>query len=165
MKKEGLDQRVIEKLNLETTEPNLDNWMGFVEAVINPSKEITIALVGKYVEHHDSYKSIVEAFIHGGAVNDCKVKVRWVQSDNLTDDNVATELESVSGILVAPGFGGRGIDGKLAAVNLPEQITYPSLEFAWVCSVQLSNLQEMPADGKLPIVPSLIRIQNIQLLI
>lgn len=117
MKKEGLDQRVIEKLNLETTEPNLDNWMGFVEAVINPSKEITIALVGKYVEHHDSYKSIVEAFIHGGAVNDCKVKVRWVQSDNLTDENVASELESVSGILVAPGFGGRGIDGKLAAVQ------------------------------------------------
>ena len=117
MKKEGLDVRVIEKLGIETKELNLDNWIGFVEAVCNPSQSIEIALVGKYVEHHDSYKSIVEAFIHAGAVNDCKVSVRWIQSDDITYNNVAEELKGISGILVAPGFGGRGIDGKLAAVK------------------------------------------------
>ncbi|MDZ7756154.1 MAG: CTP synthase [Rhodohalobacter sp.] len=117
MQKEGLDQRVIKKLKLKTTKPNLDNWIGFVEAVCNPSGEINIALVGKYVEHHDSYKSIVEAFIHAGAVNDCKVNIKWVQSDNLTPENVKEELKDVAGVLVAPGFGGRGIIGKLAAVE------------------------------------------------
>lgn len=117
MKEEGLDKRVIEKLQLETKDYNLDNWIGFVEAVTAPSGSIEIALVGKYVEHHDSYKSIVEAFIHGGAVNDCKVKIRWVQSDDLTKENVSEKLEGISGVLVAPGFGGRGIDGKLAAVE------------------------------------------------
>ncbi len=117
MKEEGLDKRVIEKLQLETKDYNLDNWIGFVEAVTAPSGSIEIALVGKYIEHHDSYKSIVEAFIHGGAVNDCKVKIRWVQSDDLTKENVSEKLEGISGVLVAPGFGGRGIDGKLAAVE------------------------------------------------
>ena len=117
MKEEGLDKRVIEKLQLETKDYNLDNWIGFVEAVTAPSGSVEIALVGKYVEHHDSYKSIVEAFIHGGAVNDCKVKIRWVQSDDLTKENVSEKLEGISGVLVAPGFGGRGIDGKLAAVE------------------------------------------------
>lgn len=117
MQGEGLDSRVIEKLNLDTKEPQLDNWLGFVEAVCNPSGAIKIALVGKYVEHHDSYKSIVEAFVHAGAVNDCKVQIEWVQSDNLTEENVGKRLEGVSGVLVAPGFGGRGIEGKLSAVK------------------------------------------------
>jgi len=117
MKEEGLDKRVIEKLQLETEDYNLDNWIGFVEAVTAPSGSVEIALVGKYVEHHDSYKSIVEAFIHGGAVNDCKVIIRWVQSDDLTKENVSEKLEGISGVLVAPGFGGRGINGKLAAVE------------------------------------------------
>src|SRR6056297_3228002 len=117
MQKEGLDERVIEKLKLDTKEVNLDNWLGFVEAVCHPSGQIEIALVGKYVEHHDSYKSIVEAFIHAGAVNDCKGKVRWIQSEELSKENVSERLKDVAGILVAPGFGGRGIEGKLAAVN------------------------------------------------
>ena len=117
MQDEGLDRRVIKKLNLKGGEPDLEKWKGFVEAVRNPSSEIKIALVGKYVEHHDAYKSIVEAFIHAGAVNDCKVNVKWVHSDTITAEDVEEKLCDVAGILVAPGFGGRGIDGKLAAVN------------------------------------------------
>ncbi|HYW35181.1 MAG TPA: CTP synthase [Balneolaceae bacterium] len=117
MQDEGLDRRVIKKLNLKGGEPDLEKWKGFVEAVRNPSSEIKIALVGKYVEHHDAYKSIVEAFIHAGAVNDCKVNVKWVHSDTITAEDVEAKLHDVAGILVAPGFGGRGIDGKLAAVN------------------------------------------------
>ncbi|MBN2732991.1 MAG: CTP synthase [Balneolaceae bacterium] len=117
MQEEGLDRRVIEKLQLEAGEPDLERWKGFVEAVRNPSSEIKIALVGKYVEHHDAYKSIVEAFIHSGAVNDCKVKIKWIHSDEVDQENVEEKLGDVSGILVAPGFGGRGIEGKLVAVN------------------------------------------------
>lgn len=117
MQEEGLDSRVIEKLQLEAGEPDLERWKGFVEAVRNPSSEIKIALVGKYVEHHDAYKSIVEAFVHSGAVNDCKVKIKWIHSDEVDHENVEDKLADVSGILVAPGFGGRGIEGKLAAVN------------------------------------------------
>lgn len=129
MQEEGLDKRVIEKLKLEVGEPNLDNWIGFVDAVLNPSGEINIALVGKYVEHHDSYKSIVEAFIHAGAVNDCKVNIKWVQSDDLTSKSVKKKLKNVSGVLVAPGFGGRGIEGKLAAVEYARVNDIPFLEF------------------------------------
>ena len=92
MQKEGLDTRVIEKLKLETHEPDLDQWIKFVDAVCNPSHEIEIALVGKYVEHHDSYKSIVEAFVHAGAINEVKVIIRWIQSDNLERSNVAQAL-------------------------------------------------------------------------
>lgn len=117
MQDEGLDDRVIEKLSLDAGAPDLNQWKNFVEAVRTPSTEITIALVGKYVEHHDAYKSIVEAFIHAGAVNDCSVNIRWLQSDDLDADNIAEKLEGVSGVLVAPGFGGRGIAGKVAAVN------------------------------------------------
>lgn len=117
MQAEGLDTRVIEKLNLQTGEPELGAWTTFVDRVVNPSKSVNIALVGKYVEHHDAYKSIVEAFIHAGAVNDAKVNLRWVQSDDITDENVVETLKGVDGVLVAPGFGGRGISGKLAAVH------------------------------------------------
>ncbi len=164
MKKEGLDQRVIEKLNLETKKANLDNWLGFVEAVCNPSKEITIALVGKYVEHHDSYKSIVEAFIHAGAVNDCKVKVKWVQSDHLTAENVSDELDAVSGVLVAPGFGGRGIEGKLAAVKYARTNNIPFfgiclgmqcavIEYARnKCGWNNANSAEFDSDTEYPII-------------
>lgn len=117
MLNEGLDVRVIEKLELETSEPQLDDWKKFVQGVLKPKYRVNIALVGKYVEHHDAYMSIVEAFIHAGAVNKCKVDIKWVQSDNLTPENVAEELSDVNGVLVAPGFGGRGIEGKLAAVK------------------------------------------------
>jgi CTP synthase len=117
MQKEGLDARVIEKLELETGEPELERWINFVERVKHPEHEITIGLIGKYVEHHDAYKSIVEALIHGGAENNCRVNIKWIQSDFLSEDNIKSRLEGLSGILVAPGFGGRGIDGKLAAVK------------------------------------------------
>ncbi|TVR16550.1 MAG: CTP synthase [Balneolaceae bacterium] len=117
MQDEGLDGRVIEKLNLPAKNADLVQWKQFVEKVKNPKSEATIALVGKYVEHHDAYKSIVEALVHGGAVNDSRLNIKWIQSDYVNDHNVADLLGGVSGVLVAPGFGDRGIDGKLAAVK------------------------------------------------
>lgn len=164
MQQQKLDERVIDKLKLETKEPNLDNWIGFVEAVCNPSGTIQIALVGKYVEHHDSYKSIVEAFIHAGAVNDCKVQIKWVQSDNLTEKNVAKKLAGVSGILVAPGFGGRGIEGKLSAVKYARTNNIPFfgiclgmqcavIEYARnVCGWKDANSTEFNDNSEYPII-------------
>jgi len=164
MLEEGLDKRVIQKLNLEADDPELDKWIGFVEAVKNPSTEIKIALVGKYVEHHDAYKSIVEAFIHGGAVNDCKVNIEWIQSDDLNEENVHKKLKDVSGILVAPGFGGRGIDGKLAAVTYARTNKIPFfgiclgmqcavIEFSRnVCGWKDANSTEFDADTEHPII-------------
>lgn len=117
MQKEGLDERVIEKLGLPSKNPDLERWIDFVDRIKHPEKIIKIALVGKYVEHHDAYKSIVEALIHGGAMNNAGVDIKWVQSDDLTKENIASELKGVKGILIAPGFGGRGIEGKLEAVK------------------------------------------------
>lgn len=164
MQEEGLDERVINKLQLDAEEPDLEKWIAFVEAVRNPSTEINIALVGKYVEHHDAYKSITEAFIHGGAVNDCEVNVIWIQSDDLTQKNVAKKLKGVSGILVAPGFGARGIDGKLAAVNYARTNEIPFfgiclgmqcavIEFARnVCDWKTANSTEFDEASDHPII-------------
>jgi CTP synthase len=164
MQDEGLDTRVIKKLSLDAGEADLDKWIGFVEAVKNPSSEIEIALVGKYVEHHDAYKSIVEAFYHAGAVNNCYVNIRWVQSDDLTADNVEEALEGVSGVLVAPGFGGRGIDGKLDAVRYARENEIPFLgiclgmqcavvEFARnVCGWSDANSTEFDEQSEHPII-------------
>lgn len=164
MQGEGLDERVIHKLQLTAKEPDLEKWIGFVEAVRNPSTEINIALVGKYVEHHDAYKSIVEAFIHAGAVNDCEVNVRWVQSDDLTNQNVKKQLGDVAGVLVAPGFGGRGIEGKLAAVKYVRENNIPFfgiclgmqcavIEYARsICGWTDANSTEFDEDTEHPII-------------
>ncbi len=125
MQKEGLDKQVIKKLDIETDKPELEKWIKFVDKLRYPDKSVKIALVGKYVEHHDSYKSIVEALIHGGAVNDAKVNIKWVQSETLNKQNIDKELEDVSGILVAPGFGDRGIEGKYLAVRYARENKIP----------------------------------------
>jgi CTP synthase len=125
MQAEGLDSRVIEKLNLPAKNADLVKWKEFINKIKHPSHEINIALVGKYVEHQDAYKSIVEALIHGGAMNDTRVNIKWVQSDYLTDESVEKTFKDISGILVAPGFGDRGIDGKLRAVTFARENAIP----------------------------------------
>jgi CTP synthase len=118
MLKEELDARVISKLRMNGGHvPDLEEWKEFLGRLKNPTEEVTIALVGKYVELPDAYKSIIEAFIHAGAANECKVKVRTIQSEFLTPENAAQQLEGVDGVLVAPGFGERGFEGKVEAVR------------------------------------------------
>jgi CTP synthase len=118
MLKEELDARVISKLRLQGGHtPDLEEWKEFLGRLKNPTEDVTIALVGKYVELPDAYKSIIEAFIHAGAHNECKVKVRTIQSEFLTPENAVQQLEGVDGVLVAPGFGERGFEGKVAAVR------------------------------------------------
>ena len=118
MLKEELDARVIAKLRLQGGHPpDLEEWKEFLGRLKNPTEDVTIERVGKYVELPDAYKSIIEAFIHAGATNECKVKVRTIQSEFLTPENAAQQLEGVDGVLVAPGFGERGFEGKVEAVR------------------------------------------------
>ena len=126
MQAEELDKVVLEKLGLSTkTTPNLDSWKEFLNRVENPSKSVTVGLVGKYVELKDSYKSISEAFGHAGAANDCKVNIKWIHSEKLTKANLESELKDLDGILVAPGFGLRGISGKIEAVRYARENNVP----------------------------------------
>ena len=128
MQKEGLDQVVLNKLNIPTNKKvELKPWKEFVEKVKKPEHTVTIGLVGKYVELPDAYKSIVEGFIHGGAVNNTKVNLKYIHSENLTEANVSQELAGLKGILVAPGFGSRGISGKVEAVRFARENNIPFL--------------------------------------
>lgn len=128
MEKEKLDEIVLKKLKVTTPSVvQLDKWKNFLTKFHNPTREVTIGLIGKYVELKDSYKSIAEAFIHAGAVNDCKVKLEWIHSESLTEENIKEKLNSLKGILVAPGFGNRGIEGKIAAIKYARENNIPFL--------------------------------------
>lgn len=126
MQAEELDKVVLEKLGFSSKSvPNLDSWKSFVERLKNPTCEVNIGLVGKYVELKDSYKSISEAFIHAGVANEARVNVKWIHSEKLTKKNIDTELADLDGILVAPGFGSRGISGKIEAVRYARENNIP----------------------------------------
>ncbi len=128
MQAEELDKVVLEKLSLPTkSTPNLENWKNFLQNLKNPQHEVTIGLVGKYVELHDSYKSINEALIHGGVAKNAKVNVRWIHSEKVTDENMESLLSELDGILVAPGFGSRGISGKIETVRYARENKIPFL--------------------------------------
>jgi CTP synthase len=171
---EGLDKRVIEKLDLKTKDIDLSNWEIFVEKVLHPKHNVEVALVGKYVEHHDAYMSIVEAFIHAGAMNDCKVNIRWVQSEHLTPENAAETLSGVDGVLVAPGFGGRGIEGKLGAVRFAREGGIPFfgiclgmqcsvIEFARnICGLEGANSTEFDTASPYPVIDIMPEQKNIK---
>jgi CTP synthase len=165
MQSEGLDRVVIDKLKLEGyTEPNLDQWKAFLSRHKNPKDVVEIGLIGKYVELQDSYKSILESFIHAGAENEVKVNVKSIHSEHLTVDKVEEELEGLHGILVAPGFGERGIEGKIKAVQYARENNIPFLgiclgmqmaviEFSRnVLGIKDANSLEMDEDCKNPVI-------------
>ncbi|ADB38060.1 CTP synthase [Spirosoma linguale] len=129
MQKERLDQRALYMLDLyNDKDADLDAWKGFLGRLKNPGDTVRIGLVGKYVELHDAYKSIAEAFIHAGAANECKVQLEWIQSETLVDEHhCAQVLSGLDGVLVAPGFGERGIDGKINAVRFVREKGIPFL--------------------------------------
>ncbi|MGE0568273.1 MAG: CTP synthase [Bacteroidia bacterium] len=128
MEKEKLDQIVLKKLHINAEgAPKLENWRNFLDKFHNPKKAVAIGLIGKYVELKDSYKSISEAIIHAGAMNDCKVDVKWIHSESLTSENVNDKLKGLKAILVAPGFGTRGIEGKIAAIKFARENKIPFL--------------------------------------
>jgi CTP synthase len=126
MFEEGLDKEVLRKFNLPfDKEPDLTDWKHFLNCVKNPQKTVDIALVGKYVELKDSYKSIIESFIHAGAINHCKVKLKLVQSEQIKKENVQEILKDVSAILVAPGSESRGVEGKIEAIRYARERKVP----------------------------------------
>ena len=114
---EGLDKVVLKKLGLVSNKPDLLHWNKFLNKHKNPKSTVKIALIGKYIELQDSYKSILESFIHSGAINEVKVDVIPIHSEHINKDNIANELKNFNGVLVAPGFGERGIEGKIEAIK------------------------------------------------
>lgn len=126
MQKEQLDEVVLSKLGVDSRASlDLNSWMNFLQRYKHPESVVTIALVGKYVELQDSYKSIVEAFTHAGAACGVKVKLKWVHSEQVQASGVGALFEDVQGILVAPGFGSRGIDGKIEAIRYARENGVP----------------------------------------
>lgn len=165
MREEKLDEIVLEQLGLPlNSEPDLESWKKFLYKLKNYSKEVRIGLVGKYVELHDAYKSIVEAFIHAGAVNDCKVNIEWIHSEEVNEQNAADRLKNLHGILVAPGFGHRGISGKLVAIQYARENNIPFfgiclgmqmavIEFARnVLHMEDADSTEMAAKTQYPVI-------------
>ena len=168
MLKENLDTTVISKLRLQDKkEPDLKAWKTFLNKLRNPSKEINIGLVGKYNELQDAYKSIHEAFVHGGAVNECKVQVTPIHSEKveeLDNDRLAALLSKFDGILVAPGFGERGIEGKIRSIKVVRENNIPffgiclgmqcaAVEFARnVAGIEGASSTEVEPDTANPII-------------
>ncbi|NBW71246.1 MAG: CTP synthase [Flavobacteriia bacterium] len=165
MQAEELDKVVLQKLGLITRiKPDLSDWKAFLQRLKNPKKEVTIGLIGKYVELKDSYKSISESFIHGGVANEAKVNVEWIHSETLTKENIQESLGHLNGILVAPGFGTRGISGKIEAVNFARENNIPFLgiclgmqvaviEFARnVLKMTDANSTEISEKTKFPVI-------------
>jgi CTP synthase len=128
MREEKLDIAVLNKVNTPVPEVlDLSNWERFVKRLKNPTSDVTIGLVGKYVELKDAYKSINEAFTHGGSANECKVNIRLIHSETIYSNTAEKLLHDLDGILVAPGFGGRGIEGKIIAIQYARENRIPFL--------------------------------------
>lgn len=127
MEKEQLAQVACECLNLPCPEPNLADWTAMVDALRHPTSEVTVALVGKYIQLHDAYISVVEALKHGGIASRAVVHIKWVDSELVTDQNAAEYLRDVDGILVPGGFGGRGTEGKISAIRYAREHQVPFL--------------------------------------
>ncbi len=126
MRKEKLDERVLSKLKIHTKEePDLEQWKTFLGRVKNPVNEVNIGLVGKYVSLPDAYKSIAESFVHAGSQNDCKVNLQWISAEDINIDSVPNMLKTLDGVLVAPGFGERGMEGKIETIKYLRENNIP----------------------------------------
>lgn len=174
MMEEGLDREVLRKTNTPISDTvDIENWKNFLQHLHNPKHDITVGLVGKYVELKDAYKSIREALIHGGVVNETKVHIKSIASEEITRENAKDILAGVDGILVAPGFGNRGVEGKINAVEYARVNNIPFLgiclgmqcavvEFARnVLGYEDANSREMNSDTKHPVIDIMAEQKNI----
>jgi CTP synthase len=160
---EGLDQLVCDLLHLQTPEPDLTNWRKFVERVISPKKQVTIAVVGKYIDLRDAYKSIYESLTHAAASHDCGINLKLVDAETL-QDSVDGQLQDVAGVLIPGGFGERGVEGKIKAARFAREHKVPflglclgmqvaTIEFARnVCGIQNANSTEFDQNTKEPVI-------------
>lgn len=157
---QGFDELIVEKLHLNAARPDLSGWKKIVKVLQNPKKNVTIGVVGKYVDLKESYKSLNEAIVHGGIANNCKVNIVYVDSEKLNDKNVVQHLGDVDGVLVPGGFGTRGVEGKISAIKFARERQVPffgicfgmqlaSIEFARnVCGIQDATSHEFFTDSK-----------------
>jgi CTP synthase len=175
MQNEKLDDVVLKKLNLNSIKSSkLDNWNAFVKKIKNPSNEVSIGLIGKYVELQDSYKSILESFVHAGAANDVKVNVVPIHSEEINIKSSDQIFKNLNGILVAPGFGERGVEGKIEAIRIAREKNIPFLgiclgmqmaviEFARnVLGFNKANSTEMDINCKYPVISMMESQKNIK---
>ena len=164
MEKENLAQVACECLKLDCPEPDLTDWIEMVQALRNPNKEVEIALVGKYIQLHDAYISVVEALKHGGIFQHATVNIKWVDSEELNEENVDEVLGGVQGILVPGGFGDRGIDGKITAIKYAREHEVPFLglclgmqlsivEYArHICGLEDAHSIELDPNTSAPVI-------------
>jgi CTP synthase len=175
MRKERLDERVLSKFKLKhKKEPQIDHWKEYLGNLKNPTEEVNIGLIGKYVELKDSYKSIAEAFVHAGAENECRVNIKWIQSEELNSENIVRTLGDLAGILVAPGFGERGLEGKIQAVKYARENKIPFfgiclgmqcavIEFARnILKLKKANSTEMDVKTKFPVIDLMEDQKNVK---
>jgi CTP synthase len=160
---EGLDQLVCDLLHLKTPEPDLTNWRRFVERIIHPKKQVTIAVVGKYIDLQDAYKSIYESLTHAAASQDCGINLKLVDAETL-ENGVNGELENVAGVLIPGGFGERGVEGKIKAARFAREHKVPflglclgmqvaTIEFArHVCGIENANSTEFDKNTSEPVI-------------
>ena len=153
-KQQGLQQIISKKLGIKEKEPQVDELKKFVDKIRKPANVVDVALVGKYVQYRDSYKSIIEAFIHAGSINNAKVNIHLINSEEITAENYLEKLSHLDGILIGPGFGKRGIEGKILAINFARTKKIPFfgiclgmqcavIEFARnVCKLKKANSSE-----------------------
>ncbi len=161
---QGVDDALINRLGLPTRPANLDEWQKLVHRVVNPGGSVDIAVVGKYIELKDAYKSVYESIAHAGIANNVEVNVQRIASEELTDDNVGSKLRGVTGILVPGGFGERGIEGKISAVRFARENRVPyyglclgmqiaTIEFArHVCGLKGAHSSEFSKDTPHPVI-------------
>ena len=174
LQKQKFDEVVLKELNLpKNSEADLKDWKNFLKKYKNPKKKIEIALVGKYVSLQDSYKSIAEAFIHAGAHEETEVKLRWIYSGDLTLDNLAESFKGIDGMLIAPGFGDRGIEGKILAAKYARENNIPllgiclgmqimTIEFARnVLGLKDANSSEFDLTTKNPVISIMEEQKNV----
>src|SRR6058998_1015218 len=161
---EGLDERVVEKLNIFTGSPNLTRWRRIVSAIKNPKETVEIAMVGKYVDLTDSYKSLNEALTHGGIANECRVRVTYVDSEKIEQEGLPESVKSADAILVPMGFGPRGTEGKIQAVRHARESKIPFLGICFgmqmavieyarhVCGLERANSTEVDPKTPHPVI-------------
>lgn len=139
LENEKLDQLLVERLNLHSGRLNINGWKNIVQVLKNPEKSVSIAVVGKYVDLKESYKSLHEAMVHGGIANKSEVKIVYVDSEKINDKNVATALGDVQGILVPGGFGIRGVEGKMCAIRFARENSIPYFGICY--GMQLASIE------------------------
>tara|TARA_Y100001968_G_C19400472_1_gene740722 strand:+ start:109 stop:1740 length:1632 start_codon:yes stop_codon:yes gene_type:complete len=175
MQKEGLDRVVLKKLNIQSNkEASMKDWQLFLKKLKNPKEIVEIGLIGKYIELKDSYKSISESLLHSGTVNECKVNINWIHAEEINIKNVRKKLGKLNGVIVAPGFGDRGIEGKINAIKFIRENNIPFfgiclgmqtavIEFGRnVLKLQDINSTEMKEDCKNPAIDLMESQKNIK---